>query len=146
MMSVQSMPPTLQLTNQASNENELEANLYETGQPASNNYASTKPGSTLTNMIASGAINHPRSSVEQPSRHTKSASKGGMMMSPYTGKSGQKNRQAHTYRMQTMTASKLHSTTNLLNSNAMQANKNRFELPLLSNRSASKPSLVQQRN
>ena len=45
-----------------------------------------------------------------------------------------------------MTASKLHSTTNLLNSGAMHATKNRFELPLLSNRSASKPSLVQQRN
>lgn len=141
------MPPTLQLANQSDVNNiEAEATLYETAQqqpmPAQNNYASTKPGPTLTNMIATGAINNVRTSVEQPSRHTKSASKGGMMMSPYTGKSGQKNGQARTYRMQTMTASKLHSTTNLLNSNAMQATKNRFELPLLSNRSASKPSLV----
>ena len=146
MMSVQSMPPTLQLTNQNEVNNEAEANLYDTAQQqpiaGANNYASTKPGPTLTNMIATGAVNNPRSSVEQPSRHTKSASKNAMMMSPYTGKSGQKNGQARTYRMQTMTASKLHSTTNLLNSNAMQTNKNRFELPLLSNRSASKPSLV----
>ena len=50
-------------------------------------------------MIASGAINNTRSSVEQPSRHTKSASKGTMMMSPYTGKNGVKGAQARTYRM-----------------------------------------------
>ena len=35
----------------------------------------------------------------------------------------------------------------MLNSNAKQASKNKqFELPLLSNRSSSKPTLIQQRN
>ena len=43
----------------------------------------------------------------------------------------------------TMTASKVHTSTNLLNSNAKkQTSKGKFELPLLSNRSSSKPNLV----
>ena len=66
------------------------------------------------------------------------------MMSPYNSKSVQKTKdQARTYRMHTMTASKTQTSTNLLNSNAKkQSSKGKFELPLLSNRSNSKPNLV----
>lgn len=69
------------------------------------------------------------------------------MMSPYNNcKSVQKTKdhqQARTYRMQTMTASKVQTSTNLLSSNAKkQTSKGKFELPLLSNRSSSKPNLV----
>lgn len=61
-------------------------------------------------------------------------------MSPYNSKSTHKTKEhARTYRMQTMTANKLHTTTNLLNSNAKKySNKGKLELPLLSNRSNSK--------
>lgn len=147
MMSVQSMPPTLALTNQAKPDmmgqtNEDVAPLAHCRQ----NYASQqKPLAGPSNLLGQGlvAIN-PRQSVEQPSRHTKSASKNAMMMSPYTSKTGAKGKdQARTYRMQTLTASKTQTTTtNLLNSNAKQSSKKQFELPLLSNRSNSKPSLV----
>jgi len=69
-----------------------------------------------------------------------------MMMSPYGSKTAQKSKgDARTYRMQTLTASKMQST-NLLNSNAKQTQKNRFELPLLSNRSSSKPTLALAKN
>jgi len=65
-----------------------------------------------------------------------------MMMSPYNSKTGLKAKdQARSYRMQTMTASKP-QTTNLLNSNVkQQQSKNKFELPMLSNRSNSKQAL-----
>jgi len=64
------------------------------------------------------------------------------MMSPYGSKTAQKSKgDARTHRMQTLTASKMQST-NLLNSNAKQTQKNKLELPLMSNRSSSKPSLA----
>ena len=86
-----------------------------------------------------------RNSVEMPSsRHTKSAQKGGPMMSPYGSKTSQKAKDAaRSYRMQTLTASKLKST-NLLGSSAKNASKgtNKLELPYLSNRSSSKPTMM----
>ena len=70
-----------------------------------------------------------------------------MVMSPYNSKTTQKVKDVRNYRMQTLTASKVQTSTNLLSSNAKQANKNnRLELPLLSTRSASKNNLVQARN
>lgn len=82
---------------------------------------------------------------QQAVRLTKSASKGGMM-SPYNSRSAKTKDATRSYRMQNMTASKTHGTTNLLNSNAKQSAKNKFELPLLSNRSNSKPNLMGARN
>ena len=77
-------------------------------------------------------------------QQTRSASKGTNLMSPYNSKSVQKTKEhARTYRMQTLTASKVQPSTNLLNSNAKkQSAKGKFELPLLSNRSNSKPNVV----
>ena len=49
MMSVQSMPPSLTLSNQNKAE---EANDELNNVDEQQNYASQKPGSTLTNMIA----------------------------------------------------------------------------------------------
>lgn len=76
----------------------------------------------------------------------RSVSKGAAkVMSPQYSKSVQKTKEhARSYRMQTMTASKVHQSTNLLSSNAkkQQQSKGKFELPLLSNRSNSKPSLI----
>lgn len=64
------------------------------------------------------------------------------MMSPYNSKTGAKNKDTRTYRMQTMTACKAGAAgTNLLCSNTKQSSKNKFELPLLNNRSNSKPAL-----
>lgn len=83
-----------------------------------------------------------RNSVEQPTRLTKSATKGGLLMSPYGTKTKGKDSVARTHRMQTMTASKL-QTANLLSSNAKNASKaNKLELPYLSNRSNSKPTMM----
>lgn len=68
------------------------------------------------------------------------------MMSPYAAKNGAKTKEnPRSYRMQTMTASKLQSSSkNLLVSNNKSSGK--FELPMLSTRSTSKPTLLQQRN
>jgi len=66
-------------------------------------------------------------------------------MSPYNSKGAKARESARTYRMHTMTAVKAQTTsTNLLNSNVKQQNKNnnKFELPLLSTRSSSKPNYV----
>ena len=72
-------------------------------------------------------------------------------MSPYNSKSTQKLKDSSTrlQRMNTLTASKIPQSTNLLNSNIKQGHQTRnpsatgkFELPLLSNRSNSKPTLV----
>lgn len=93
----------------------------------------------LTNLLSNPA--DVRQSIVNQAR---SASKGNKVMSPYNSKSVQKTKEhARTYRMQTMTASKVHTSTNLLNSNAKkQSAKGKFELPLLSNRSNSKPTIV----
>ena len=65
-------------------------------------------------------------------------------MSPYNAKGLKARESARTYRMHTMTTVKAQATsTNLLNSNVKQQNKNKFELPMLSNRSSSKPNYVQ---
>ena len=69
-----------------------------------------------------------------------------LMMSPYGSKTNQRGKdQNRNQRMQTMTAQKMQST-NLLSSNNKQSSKSKFELPLLSNRSNSKPTLVQQKH
>ena len=72
----------------------------------------------------------------QDRRYTKSATKNAAMMSPYTAKTAQKGKDVgRVNRMQTLTATKIQSSTNLLQSSAKQASKKQFELPLLSNRS-----------
>lgn len=146
-MSVQSMPACLAL-------NSVE-NDGQTGEPLSDeaqaHYMTQQRQTTLTNAIANGVVGQGlrNSSDQQPARHTKSAQKGAMlMMSPYGSKSTQRGGkdQPRNQRMQTMTAQKMQST-NLLSSNMKQSStKNKFELPLLSNRSSSKPSLVQQKH
>ena len=141
MISAQSMPASLALTNQAKSAE---------GTGAANEYA------TQQQRVAPGAQTNVRSSVVETNttssaaaRHTKSASKGAAIMSPYNSKSTQKlkDSSARLQRMQTLTASKIPQSTNLLNSNIKQAqgrnpSANKFELPLLSNRSSSKPTLV----
>ena len=135
------MPPTLALNNQASNaagKDFEEAALA--GTEEFNNYQSQQK------MVAYNQ--------QQSARHTKSASKGAMMMSPYNSKTTLKAKdQARSYRMQTMTAHKGQTSTNLLNSNIKQQqnqvqnqqSKSKFELPMLSNRSNSRQALGQTR-
>lgn len=129
MMSVQSMPSTLALTNQTA------ANLED---PVENlqTQPSQKLNGALTNLLTGP---EPQSRLSTANK-ARSASKGNKIMSPYNSKSTHKTKEhARTYRMQTMTANKLHTTTNLLNSNAKKySNKGKLELPLLSNRSNSK--------
>lgn len=131
MMSVQSMPTSLTLTNQARS---VEA--IDTVQPAPQTsqactVATKQPTSVGSNLMTTGVM-----SSGQDRRYTKSATKNGAMMSPYTAKTAQKGKEVgRVNRMQTLTASKIQSSTNLLQSNAKQASKKQFELPLLSNRS-----------
>ena len=90
---------------------------------------------------------------QQSARHTKSASKGNMMMSPYTNKTGKQQASSKEpqvrggYRMQTMTAQKASTGNNLLCSSVKpSSSKGKFELPMLSNRSNSKQTLGATRN
>ena len=130
MMSVASMPPTLALNNQAA---AMEGD--KDGAVAADEFNNYQSQQKMT------AYNQ-----HQSARHTKSASKGAMMMSPYNSKTTLKAKeQARSYRMQTMTAHKAQTSTNLLNSNIKQQqqaqnqqSKNKFELPMLSNRSNSR--------
>ena len=69
MMSVASMPPTLALTNQVK---EFDQEADVAGTDEFNNYQSQQK------MVAYNQ--------HQTARHTKSASKGAMMMSPYNSK------------------------------------------------------------
>lgn len=138
MMSVQSMPSTLALTNQAV-ENPEEP-VQEVKQPT------PKLSSALTNLLTTNQTQDGTASRQQMPQ-ARSESKGVVkVMSPQYSKSVQKTKEhARNYRMQTMTASKVHQSTNLLSSNAkkqQQSSKGKFELPLLSNRSNSKLSLV----
>ena len=91
MMSVQSMPPTLALTSQA--QPDMLEQQNEEVAPKQNYASQQKPMVGPAAMMGQGlATINPRQSVEQPARHTKSASKNGMMMSPYTNKTGNKGK------------------------------------------------------
>lgn len=131
MMSVQSMPPTLALTSHAA------ANLEDPVENLQIQPVAQKLNCALTNLLTAPETRPRMATANQP----RSASKGIKVMSPYNSKSTQKTKEhARTYRMQTMTASKVVTSTNLLNSNAKKySNKVKFELPLLSSRSNSKP-------
>ena len=137
MMSVASMPASLALPASSAPEMDEQPECEE-----ANNYQSSR-----VPMI--GVAVDTRMSVDQlqqSGRLTKSATKGAMMMSPYNSKNSAQAKDARTMRMQTLTASKMGAGTNLLSSNAKQSSKNKFELPMLSNRSNSKPALTQVRS
>jgi len=140
MMSVASMPASLALTNLTARPEEQ----VETDVDCA--VANTATYQSSQKMVP--AMQQHQSSA----RHTKSASKCHMMMSPYTSKTKQmansKEPQAtRSYRMQTMTAQKASTGNNLLCSGVKQSSsKGRFELPMLSNRSNSKQTLGAVRN
>ena len=97
------MPATLALTNDKSIDNELAQANDADEKIDGQDFKSQRPAQSIA---ANATVQ--RSSIENASRVTKSAQKGTNMMSPYGSKTSQKAKDAaRSYRMQTMTASKL---------------------------------------